>query len=247
MPLNERPIPMPRTKDEYRQGVRLAVDNAERHLRCAELLAQADEWGPAVSHLVLAIEEAVKADVLADKTAKGAKSTYTDEKVAQLLRSHNPRHPIALAMSLPPPPWWADLVLAFVLGLIYLGTPEDARPSLDAIQAYQLDAAADRKAILPHDWADHAKKWRELGMYASFTLSGWESPADVTNREYMTLLRPAKKLVLQARGKLWPLQPRAFTLARPFIPAPYRRPPSSLSSLTPRPSRAHANCDDEDE
>src|SRR5215471_1495508 len=60
-PRRNRRLPKPH---EAFDGVPLTLANAESHLRAADLLAGAAEYGYAVSHLILALEECDKARVL---------------------------------------------------------------------------------------------------------------------------------------------------------------------------------------
>jgi AbiV family abortive infection protein len=49
---------------DYIQGACLTLDNAKRHLHASELLAANGNTGIAVSHLILAAEEYIKAFIL---------------------------------------------------------------------------------------------------------------------------------------------------------------------------------------
>ena len=61
--MSTSPIKTPSPSDAV-NGYQLALENAQRHIRCGEILSQANEHGFATAHLVLAAEEAVKAELL---------------------------------------------------------------------------------------------------------------------------------------------------------------------------------------
>lgn len=69
-----RPIP---TKAQCREGCELALNNAKGHVEAADTLAEADKYGMAISHLVLALEEAEKSRALA-KVVLGEPVTPVD-------------------------------------------------------------------------------------------------------------------------------------------------------------------------
>jgi len=197
------PQPVPSTSNEFQEGARRALENAERHLRCAGLLAES-EWGPATSHLVLAIEEVAKAHVLADRAAKGSKSRFTDAHVVEMLQFHPARHPIAQELS-KPPAWWVEALIELLTIVSAHSTASpDGRLALmiQTGEANRARTTARRAAELPADWPTRAKSARELGTYASFTATGWSSPTDVTRADYEGLLHPTRVLVGEARTRL---------------------------------------------
>lgn len=57
-PSKSRSIP---SNEKCRVGAKLAIQNSERHYRSAVDLKDKGEFGFAVSHLVLSVEEAIKA------------------------------------------------------------------------------------------------------------------------------------------------------------------------------------------
>jgi AbiV family abortive infection protein len=83
---NEAPLPKP---EDANAGAALALTNARRHLRAAEILGDERLFGSATAHVVLAIEEVAKAWVL---TLIGMGFDVPKSMVRQILKSHDARH-----------------------------------------------------------------------------------------------------------------------------------------------------------
>ena len=79
----------------------MAADNGWTHIECAEALQQARHFGAASAHLVLAVEEAVKASVYYQWPALMASMTH--EQLRELLYTHRVRHGIAVYGSMSQP------------------------------------------------------------------------------------------------------------------------------------------------
>lgn len=193
--------PLPGTVADYIEGSRVALRTGKRHLRCAEALAGVAEWGAAISHLVLATEEAVKADVLKDKGAKGVRSQYTDTDVQALLTYHWQRHPLALKKSAPPP-WWQELVASAIMTVLVAGIEAPVETKQAAALEYAAQRRARAKAVLPVDWPAVANRFKERGMYATFINGRWESPDDWGEADYLRYLPAVRHMLGEATTRL---------------------------------------------
>jgi len=57
------------TTEEYKKGAAFAFENAEKHLHVAAKIADTRNFGMAISHLILSLEELSKAVVLKIKSS----------------------------------------------------------------------------------------------------------------------------------------------------------------------------------
>jgi AbiV family abortive infection protein len=93
-PRRKRRLPTP---EEAFAGIPLALENAERHLRSADLLAGKGEHGQATAHVVLSLEETDKARVLGmlwldedDLTEDQARARLFDHRTRNEAASRSP-------------------------------------------------------------------------------------------------------------------------------------------------------------
>lgn len=73
----------------------LVLENADRHLRCATHLRKIKEFGVAQSHLILSVEEAIKAFFL---YLKGLGIRIRQKKLNNFLTKHKPIHEIGTVL-----------------------------------------------------------------------------------------------------------------------------------------------------
>lgn len=69
-------------------GARFALENADRHLRCATHLGKIKEYGVAQAYLVLSVEEAIKAYFL---YLKGISLSIRQKVLVNMLSQHHVR------------------------------------------------------------------------------------------------------------------------------------------------------------
>lgn len=161
-------------------------------MRVANACAAINEWGPAISHLVLAIEETIKADVLSDRLYLGLKSNYPDSEIGRILSFHEARHPLARER-------WLELpdIEEFLQQLVQQGMSR--RKALEEAFAH---AWSLRERVLPDDWENRAKPLREGGFYVTFDGQRWKQPSEATRDEYESLLPRVRALLDQTHDRL---------------------------------------------
>ena len=150
---------MPTARQAVR-GVRLVADNAWVHIECAEALKGARHFGAASAHLVLAVEEAVKARVY-----------YKWPQLLNSMRQGELRG-IAVYDSMP-----RALRTAIVLWQIDHPGKRIERKSLARIFARHSEA-------FPLSWAQSADKDKQRGMHVDWDGRAWKTPATVTEVQY---------------------------------------------------------------
>jgi AbiV family abortive infection protein len=162
-----KPLP---TSTQAAAGTRLAAENAWTQVLCAQALHEAGHVGAASAHLVLAIEEAVKARVL--HRWSSLVKVMTERQLRNLLYSHPVRHEIATLDSMPQA-LRAEIAVWRIdhPGLVM------SRPTLTRLFARHPEA-------FPITWAKNADSERQRGMHVDWNGRSWKSPSDVTEKHY---------------------------------------------------------------
>jgi AbiV family abortive infection protein len=158
------------TNRQAARGVSLAAENAWTHIECAEALREAQHFGPASAHLVLAVEEAVKARVYY-KWPRLVKA-MSQKQLRELLYTHQVRHEIAVLDSMS-----QSLRTAIRLWQIDHPGAQMSRPTLTSFFARHDDA-------FPLTWAKRADRDKQRGMHVDWDGRAWKSPSSVTEVQY---------------------------------------------------------------
>jgi AbiV family abortive infection protein len=175
-----KPLPTPR---QALKGSGLAASNAWTHINCAEALHEAGYTGAGCAHLVLAVEEAVKARVLHQWQV--LLKLKTDRQLRDLLYSHSVRHESATLDSMP-------RALRGEIALWSIDHPGQVinRRALTRLFARHPDA-------FPITWAKNADRERQRGMHVDWNGRSWKSPSDLTEAHYTRRLRPCLEFVVK--------------------------------------------------
>ncbi len=162
-----QPLPTPR---QAAKGVGLAASNAWTHIECAEALQRVRHFGAASAHLVLAVEEAVKARVYYQWPALVA--SMTPKELWELLYTHRVRHGIAVLDSM-------SQALRTAIALWHIDHPGRRidRKVLSRMFARHSDA-------FPLSWALRADRDKQRGMHVDWSGRAWITPASVTEAQY---------------------------------------------------------------
>jgi AbiV family abortive infection protein len=170
---------------ETLEGARLALENADSHRACATSLAAIGQYGFAISHLVLATEEAVKSFT---HFLSGIGLALPEADLRRLLTNHKARHAVALLSRI-----LSDFIGRTVDVRSMFGT--DELPSSEAflseipaiyagLQAY-LAGAHDPEFTFDLEWWERANSLKQAGMYVDYeSATGWRSPSSFSEREY---------------------------------------------------------------
>jgi AbiV family abortive infection protein len=167
------------------EGARLALQNAEAHLTSAELLAGDGLYGFALSHLVLATEEAVKSFSFV-VSAIGLHFPEADAR--RLMTNHKARHAVALL---------GQVVTDFISrsseaeALVSHGeipVPEallDQIPVMFSGWGSYLSGDHTPEFTFDLEWWGRANTLKQSGMYVDYdSQTGWKSPSGVAEIEY---------------------------------------------------------------
>lgn len=162
-----KPLPSPQ---QAAKGVSLSAANAWAHIECAEALREAGYLGPASAHLVLAVEEAVKARVFYLWPA--LKKVMREAELRGLLYTHPVRHGIAVHDSMP-----RSLRTAIALWQIDHPGKSIDRKSLARLFARHAGA-------FPLSWAVTADRDKQRGMHVDWDGRSWRTPTSVTEPQF---------------------------------------------------------------
>jgi|GEM_PF-1645951 len=77
------------TSDDYQEGYELSLTNGKKHISCATLLSENEEYGFAISHLILGSEELIKALILLYKSSD---NSFYSEKIDEIFKYHGTKH-----------------------------------------------------------------------------------------------------------------------------------------------------------
>ena len=216
------------------QGAHLAIENAERQLRCAEFLAVFEECGVAMGHLVIAAKEAIKSVVLL-RHSLGL--PVPPQELLALLHERRIRY--GLATTHVP-------LLALVKQLDELVTALEQRFGDRSSAEYQLARdegmreiverfrhydERDRSAndvIAALDFLGDADVRKNAAFYVDHENGRWTTPGDVSREQYAIAVRFVRHVVTEQREAIahWAsLAPRIGAAAlQPFRDGEWRRP-----------------------
>src|SRR2546425_399438 len=171
------------TPQQARDGVPLALDNADRHLDAGRVLAVEQLHGPAVAHLIYAIEETEKARALGqiwvNSWQRRGNGDATDHELRRRIFDHSARHKAAADKTWAIGPFWTVMAEA---------TREHVRLSPQHTPQERVAIAlAQHPEALPLDWHDRAGPTREAALYVDLGADGWHTPGDFAAETYESL------------------------------------------------------------
>lgn len=182
-------------------GAKLALQNARRHLRAAEVLSKKKLYGPASTLVVLSIEELAKSWMLM-LHSMGLK--FPPELLSEVLSKHGARHAITFGA-------------VFVFMIRYLvsrttrrvqkrhrvkGYPPHLRDEWVAELTREFQSLASRSpkdepvlAVL--EWIGKANETKNRGLYVDFDGTRWRHPGQVSARWFAVGYDIAEGLILR--------------------------------------------------
>lgn len=194
---DNRPLP---AKSDLAKGARLALTNARRHLRVADLLGNNRLFGPASTHVILALEELAKSLVLTFITmgVDVPKSLLGD-----VMKRHSTRHDLTLGIL------FSQVIRSLVFTAIARASRSESVGSIEQIQkALEKEvrfagSASSRtnsyNAIL--EWILDANDSKNLGLYVDFDGEKWTHPGSVNKKRFIFGYRIAEDLIRE-KGRI---------------------------------------------
>lgn len=179
------------SNEECKEGAKLAIENAERHLEAAELLATRKLFGPAQSHLILSGEESIKALMLMYKSMG---LVVNQEILNNILSHHIPRHIWAIVILLMKDLLSEDGINNFIslLESPSISTPEGRIPEADeflislgkeSIKVLEEESYNENFNHILKFWTSAEQK-KQQGFYLDYENKGWSTPIEITEEDY---------------------------------------------------------------
>jgi AbiV family abortive infection protein len=178
-------LPSPR---QAKKGIDLALANAMEHIRAADMLAAGGLYGAAKSHVILAVEEAVKARVLFKWPA--LKRVMTERQLRDLLYHHPTRHEIAQIDHLP-------RGFRTRLALWHIDNPGRGMDRRTFVRL--LSRFGD---TFPASWGLKADAERQRGFHVDWNGRRWLSPDEVTEDQFRRRYRTCHDFVVKTLAAL---------------------------------------------
>lgn len=169
---------------DYIQGACLTLENAKKHIQASELLSKEDNFGIAISHLILGVEEYIKAYILL--CLNGDNNFINDEDKVELFKNHKFKHShISLflkAISNSEASKFEDEIFDRFVN----NTPHSSIYSLDGhyiTNVFKLVNLDDEKLGKIEDWLKRANDLKNNGFYVGVK-DNWISPEVYTSLDY---------------------------------------------------------------
>lgn len=161
--MGKRRIP---TREECITGIPIVLANAKAHLVGADTLAQGEQYGFAVAHLIYALEECEKARTLG-KIALGV--SMAEDEIKSGLYEHKERHVGAMVKSVST----GGALLEFVAESLResVGKRSERREA-----ELWGEINAKHPEVLPADWPETAGDMRVRNLYVDLRDAGWGAP-----------------------------------------------------------------------
>ncbi len=176
---------------DFRRGCILALDNAKKHLAAANAI-KSISFGMANSHLILAGEEAIKADLL-DRTAVNPQ--WLDEGIDEFFRNHIHKHKESLKtqfMGLFIEEVFERIIsTSEILNRSKLTKEKKARlvdkwTNKTSKYLSEIESSVDKKLEPNKTWWNNANNSKNLGFYVGIVKDkgNWIGPFDITQEQF---------------------------------------------------------------
>ena len=188
-----------------KMGAKLAMENAERHYRCAKHLHEINEFGIAQSHLVLCVEEAIKSVFL---FYKGLGIPIRQNILNDLLNKHKLRHEIGGGL------YFIISLMMWMFTTILIAVKDTKGKTNQEVQLVRKQAInkiinnlrksaesdsdkieVNRVILPPMRWWKEADEKKKAGFYVDFWKGNWYSPNMITKEKYLQSLEIANNVI----------------------------------------------------
>jgi AbiV family abortive infection protein len=169
---NKRPLP---SDSQVSEGANLALTNARRHMRVAEVLGAERLFGPASTHVVLALEELAKSWVLTFIVigVDVPKSLRSD-----VMKKHTTRHSLA----------FGTLFSKAIRSLVFSAIARSHRSgdgSLKQMKKELKKEARSSRFTATLEWIIDANDLKNRGLYVDFDGKKWSHPGRISKKSFL--------------------------------------------------------------
>ncbi len=177
-------------------GALLALANARRHLRAAEILGANRLYGPGSSHIILAMEELAKAQVL---TLILTGIDVPNEMRREILRNHGIRHNVTYGLLL------SQVVRSVALNALTRtsrsgGQSLEKQLEKELKKAMKVQKSPSSSAGLNFEgleWITKANDIKKQGFYVDFDGEKWVHPGTISKRTFVFGYKIVERLLKQ--------------------------------------------------
>lgn len=167
------------TKEQLFNGANLSVANGEAHLMCAEEMAKLNQFGLANSHLILGVEEFIKATLL----FAAFLNIKIDDKIRPYFGDHKAKHKAGELMDIP------YQKVSSIINLIELFTNASKKKFSIAKFLNVIEDLGDDTNY--QDWWKNANNRKNDGFYVGYE-NDWKYPQQITSKEFEKSKRAIK-------------------------------------------------------
>lgn len=187
-------------------------DNGVSHLNSAKLLADNNEFGHAISHLVLGIEELIKYQVTATHSADN--TLFTDKEInpqkrESIFRLHQTKHDLLAEFIEAGSNQFTEIFREYVF---YLATGQNLKPEHQKIKenrfkeignlingAFTETNFTEEERTAFFDWLKEANNNKNDGFYVDVKNNVWKTPKDFSKMNYDVALKYATVILSQTK------------------------------------------------
>jgi AbiV family abortive infection protein len=187
-----RPISLPNDQ-EARRGAVLALSNAKRHLRSASVLGANRLYGPGSSHVILALEELAKAQILG-LIVSGF--VVPKNLTRAILQNHAARHNVTFGLLL------SQIVRSIAINAL-LGTFKSGvnletlveKAFKKALNVRRPLSASTQLSFEHLDWITKSNEIKKRGFYVDFKGDEWIHPGMISRKSFVFGYSLAERLL----------------------------------------------------
>lgn len=165
------------TPEELYEGLVQCKQNAEAHRTCARAMADRELYGLANSHLILGVEEAIKAMILLNKYLK---TPLPIESIKPYFRNHPKKHAQGLKMMVDV----AENRLIPDLTILLDNFVSVIQKRTTVSEALKTVLPMIRPLDNLDEWWSNANDQKNNGFYVDFVNGKWQPPTLITREQY---------------------------------------------------------------
>jgi AbiV family abortive infection protein len=194
---DKRPLP---SSSDLTEGARLALINARRHLRVAELMGDERLFGPASTHVILALEELAKSLLLTFITMG---VDVPKNLLADVMNEHRARQSLTFGL----------LFSKVIRNLVFTAMARAYRSGSGGLLE-RIEKELQKEVKLAHsrrrgtnshtailEWIADANDIKNHGLYVDFDGQTWRHPGNVSKKRFVFGYRIAEELIRE-KGRI---------------------------------------------
>ena len=180
-------------------------NNGNCHIEAAKALAVHPNYGFAISHLVLGIEELIKYQIIYAHNIE--KDVFTTKEIKDIFENHQAKHKLIREFQ---NSISAEITKIRNDYIFKVSTDQNVEKEIEVLKnnrfcgigsflytAYKESIFTDSEKKDFLNWLDNADKLKKDGFYVDYKNDKWKFPSDLTVTDYQTALRYADLILKQ--------------------------------------------------